>query len=96
MATQIRHTETVDEARVRLARDARQQGVTLTVEDGRYFASSVSTPGKRYLVTGFSCEATGAGIFSPDDGHVAPPRTHSTSKSMSACCSLARPRGIFG
>jgi len=59
MATQIRHTETVDEARVRLARDARQQGVTLTVEDGRYFASSVSTPGKRYLVTGFSCECCG-------------------------------------
>ena len=60
MATQIRHTETVDEARVRLARNARQQGVTITRDQGgRHYASSVSTPGKRYLVTGFSCECCG-------------------------------------
>ena len=60
MITQIRHTETVDEARVRLARKARQQGVTITRDkDGRRYASSVSTPGKRYLVTGFSCECCG-------------------------------------
>jgi len=60
MATQIRHTETVDGARARLARKARQEGVTITRDqDGRYFASSVSTPGKQYLVTGYSCDCPG-------------------------------------
>ena len=63
MVTQIWHTETVDGARVRLARKARQQGVSLRIDArGNWFASSVSTPGREYLVTSLSslsCTCTG-------------------------------------
>ena len=53
-------TETVDQARRRLAEKARQEGVKLTLDDdGRWYASSVSTPGRRYLVTGYSCTCVG-------------------------------------
>jgi len=52
--------ETLDEARVRLAAKARQEGVTLTVEeDGRYYATSTSKPGKLHYVTGYSCDCVG-------------------------------------
>jgi hypothetical protein len=58
-----RAAETIDEARVRLAARARQDGVTLTVEeDGRHYATSTSTPGKRYLVTGYSCDCRGFAV----------------------------------
>jgi len=60
MATQIRHTETVDGARARLARKARQQGVSLRIDaQGNWFANSVSTPGREYFVTALSCQCTG-------------------------------------
>ena len=60
MITQIRHTETVDGARARLARKARQEGVTITRDqDGRHYASSVSTPGQSHYVTGYSCDCVG-------------------------------------
>jgi len=60
MITQIRHTETVDGACARLARKARQEGVTITRDQGgRYFASSVSTPGQSHYVTGYSCDCVG-------------------------------------
>ena len=53
-------TETVDQARRRLAEKARTEGVTLSLDDdGRWYASSVSTPGRRYLVTGYSCTCVG-------------------------------------
>jgi len=52
--------ETLEEARVRLAAKARQDGVTLTVEeDGRHYATSTSTPGKLHYVTGYSCDCPG-------------------------------------
>ena len=60
MITQIRHTETVDGARARLARKARQQGVSLRIDArGNWFANSVSTPGREYFVTAVSCQCTG-------------------------------------
>jgi len=51
--------ETIEEARVRLAAKARMDGVTLTVEDGRHYASSTSKPGTRHYVTGYSCDCVG-------------------------------------
>jgi len=53
-------TETVDQARRRLAEKARQEGVTLTLDDdGRWYASSVSRPGTRHYVTAYSCDCIG-------------------------------------
>ena len=55
-----RAAETLEEARVRLAAKARQDGVTLTVEeDGRHYASSTSKPGQSHYVTGYSCDCPG-------------------------------------
>jgi len=60
ITTEIRITEIERTALTRLLAKAEAEGVTITRDqDGRYFASSVSTPGKRYLVTGFSCECCG-------------------------------------
>ena len=56
--TEVRITETERTALTRLL--AKAEGVTLTRDhDGRHFASSVSQPGKRHLVTGYSCECRG-------------------------------------
>jgi len=89
MNTQIRHTETLEEARVRLAAKARQDGVTLTLEeDGRHYATSTSKPGTRHYVTGYSCDCAGfanrgrcrhhsallAGLGWLDDADHEPPR----------------------
>jgi len=53
-------TETVDQARRRLAEKARQEGVKLTLDDdGRWYASSVSTPGTRHYLTAYSCDCVG-------------------------------------
>jgi cytochrome c553 len=53
-------TETVDHARRRLAEKARQEGVTLSLDDdGRWYASSVSTPGTRHYLTAYSCTCVG-------------------------------------
>ena len=53
-------TETIDQARRRLAEKARQEGVTLTLDDdGRWYASSVSTPGTRHYLTAYSCTCVG-------------------------------------
>ena len=60
ITTEVRITETVDEARARLARKARQQGVSLRIDArGNWFANSVSTPGREYFVTAVSCQCTG-------------------------------------
>jgi len=60
MITQIQHMETVDGARARLARKARQQGVSLRIDArGNWFANSVSTPGREHFVTAVSCQCTG-------------------------------------
>ncbi len=53
-------TETVDQARIRLAEKARREGVTLSLDDdGRWYASSVSTPGTRHYLTAYSCDCVG-------------------------------------
>jgi len=53
-------TETIDQARRRLAEKARQEGVTLTLDDdGRWYASSVSQAGTRHYVTAYSCDCVG-------------------------------------
>ncbi len=53
-------SEGVDEARRRLAQQARDQGVRLRLAaDGRWSASSVSQPGAWHYVTGFSCDCPG-------------------------------------
>ena len=62
MAVQMLQTrETRTDALVRLAAKARHEGVQLFRDraDGRYYASSASTPGTRYMVTGYSCECRG-------------------------------------
>ncbi len=62
MAVQMLQTrESRTDALVRLAAKARHEGVQLFRDrsDGRYYASSASTPGKRYYVTGYSCECQG-------------------------------------
>ena len=47
-------SETVDQARLRLAQRARASGVRLRLDpDGRWYASSVSHPGEWHDVTGF-------------------------------------------
>ncbi len=50
-----------DEAIRRLARKARAEGVQLfrDARDGRYYASSVSQPGKFHFLTGVSCDCQG-------------------------------------
>jgi hypothetical protein len=53
-------TETVDQARLRLAKKAWESGVTLRFDpDGRWYASSVSHPGTWHFVTAFSCDCLG-------------------------------------
>ncbi len=53
-------SETVDQARLRLAQRARESGVRLRLDpDGRWSASSVSHPGESHYVTGFSCDCLG-------------------------------------
>ncbi len=62
MAVQMLQTrETRTDALVRLAAKARDEGVHLFRDrsDGRYYASSASAPGLRYMVTGYSCECRG-------------------------------------
>jgi len=52
--------ESVDQARLRLAQKARDSGVKLRIDpDGRWYASSVSSPGHWHYVTGFSCDCLG-------------------------------------
>ena len=59
-STEIRITETERTALTRLLAKARTEGVKLTRDqNGRHYASSVSTPGRRYLVTGYSCTCRG-------------------------------------
>ncbi len=58
--TEIRITETERTALTRLLAKARAEGVKLTRDqDGRHYATSTSTPGRRYLVTGYSCTCRG-------------------------------------
>jgi len=54
-------TETIDQARRRLAEQARAEGVRLYVDrrDGRHYAASTSRPGTRYFVTMLSCTCRG-------------------------------------
>ena len=60
MVTQIRHTETLEAARVRLAAKARETGVQLRVDDqGRHWGSSTSQPGHWHALTGYSCDCPG-------------------------------------
>ena len=59
-STEIRITETKRTALTRLLAKARTEGVKLVRDqDGRHFATSTSTPGRRYLVTGYSCTCRG-------------------------------------
>ncbi len=53
-----RSTETREATLTRLLDKARAEGVRLYRDpaDGRYYASSASTPGRYYLLTGYSCE----------------------------------------
>ena len=58
--TEIRITETERTALTRLLAKARAEGVKLLRDqDGRHYATSTSTPGRRYLVTGYSCTCRG-------------------------------------
>ena len=58
--TQVRITETERTSLLRLLAKARAEGVKLTRDqDGRHYATSTSTPGRRYLVTGYSCTCRG-------------------------------------
>ena len=58
--TEVRITETERTALTRLLAKARTEGVKLVRDqDGRHFATSTSTPGRRYLVTGYSCTCRG-------------------------------------
>ena len=54
-------TETIDQARRRLAEKARAEGVRLYVDrrDQRHYASSSSRPGELYFVTLLSCTCPG-------------------------------------
>ncbi len=55
-----RITETVDEARRRLAEKARESGVKVRIgSDGRFFVSSASRFGHEHFVTGWSCDCDG-------------------------------------
>ncbi len=58
--TRIEITETQRQALTRLLDKARAEGVTLSRDqDGRHYASSVSQPGTRHYVTGYSCDCRG-------------------------------------
>ena len=58
--TRIEITETQRQALTRLLNKARAEGVTLMRDqDGRHYASSVSRPGTRHYVTGYSCDCRG-------------------------------------
>ena len=58
--TETRITETERTALTRLLAKAKAEGVTLIKDrDGRHFASSVSRPGTRHYVTGYSCDCRG-------------------------------------
>ncbi len=58
--TGVRITETERTALTRLLAKAQAEGVTLIKDrDGRHFASSVSQPGTRHYVTGYSCDCRG-------------------------------------
>ena len=58
--TEVRITETERTALTRLLAKAKAEGVKLLRDqDGRHYASSTSTPGRRYLVTGYSCTCRG-------------------------------------
>ena len=58
--TDVRITETERTALIRLLTKAKAEGVKLLRDqDGRHYASSTSTPGRRYLVTGYSCTCRG-------------------------------------
>jgi len=61
MVATIRRQETTEQALSRLAGKARHEGVRLQLNPrtGQYFATSGTTAGKRYAVTGFSCECHG-------------------------------------
>jgi hypothetical protein len=61
MVTATRSQETREQALHRLADKARQEGVKLYQDpvDGRYYASSVSQPGHKHYVTGYSCDCVG-------------------------------------
>lgn len=61
MTTPIPLVETPEDAIQRLARKARREGVKLyrDVTDGRYYASSVSSPDHLHYVTGVSCDCAG-------------------------------------
>jgi len=57
---EVRITETERTALTRLLAKAKAEGVKLIRDqDGRHYASSASTPGRRYLVTGYSCTCRG-------------------------------------
>jgi len=57
----VRTSETQEQTLERLLAKARTEGVQLFRDrsDGRYYASSASTPGTLYMVTGYSCECRG-------------------------------------
>ncbi|MGI8405296.1 MAG: hypothetical protein ACR2OE_11140 [Thermomicrobiales bacterium] len=57
----VRTSETSEQALERLLAKARTEGVQLFRDrsDGRHYASSVTTPGRLYYVTGYSCECRG-------------------------------------
>ena len=58
--TDVWITETERTALTRLLAKARAEGVTLSRDqDGRHYASSVSQPGTRHYVTGYSCDCRG-------------------------------------
>ncbi len=61
MVALVHSQETPTDALVRLAAKARTEGVQLFRDrsDGRYYASSASTPGTLYMVTGYPCECRG-------------------------------------
>ncbi len=58
--TRIEITETVDQARHRLAQQARESGVKVRIgSDGRFFVSSASRFGHEHFVTAWSCDCDG-------------------------------------
>jgi hypothetical protein len=60
MASTAPTTETIDQARIRLAQKARESGVKVRIgSDGRFFVSSASRFGHEHFVTGWSCDCDG-------------------------------------
>ena len=57
----VRTSETQEQTLGRLLAKARTEGVQLFRDrsDGRHYASSASTPGTLYMVTGYSCDCQG-------------------------------------